>query len=157
MDAVERVRQLIEIMAEHDLAEIEVEEPDLRIKIRKNLPIQYLPPGLNYTQLQQPPVAHPALQMPVEAERSSAALDQEEKLLEIASPMVGTFYRASSPGADSYVSIGSEVGPDTVVCIIEAMKVMNELKAGVVGTIHRVLVENGTPVEYGQPLFEVVP
>lgn len=157
MDAVERVRQLIEIMAEHDLAEIEVEEPDLRIKIRKNLPIQYLPPGLNYTQLQQPPVAHPALQMPVEAEQSSAALDQEEKLLEIASPMVGTFYRSSSPGADSYVSIGSEVGPDTVVCIIEAMKVMNEIKAEVSGTVVEILVEDGEPIEFGQVIFLVEP
>ena len=77
--------------------------------------------------------------------------------IEIKSPMIGTFYRAPSPEANSYVEIGTEVNPDTVVCIIEAMKVMNEIKAEVKGVITQVLVENAKPVEFGQPLFKTRP
>jgi len=77
--------------------------------------------------------------------------------VEIKSPMIGTFYRAPSPEAASYIEIGSEVNPDTVVCIIEAMKVMNEIKAETKGVITQVLVENAKPVEFGQPLFKVRP
>ncbi len=77
--------------------------------------------------------------------------------VEIKSPMIGTFYRAPSPEAASYIEVGSEVNPDTVVCIIEAMKVMNEIKAEAKGVITQVLVENAKPVEFGQPLFKVRP
>ena len=77
--------------------------------------------------------------------------------IEIKSPMIGTFYRSPSPEAGTYVDIGTEVNPETVVCIIEAMKVMNEIKAEVKGVITQVLVENGKPVEFGQPLFKVRP
>ncbi len=157
MDAVERVRQLIEIMTENDLAELEVEEADLRVKIRKNLPPQYLPPGLNLAQLQQAGGAAPALQMPAEVARPAEASPKDEGLLEITSPMVGTFYRSSSADADTYVSIGSEVDADTVVCIIEAMKVMTEIKADADGTIVEILVEDGEPIEFGQVLFLVEP
>ena len=77
--------------------------------------------------------------------------------MDIKSPMIGTFYRSPSPEAASYVEIGTEVNPDTVVCIIEAMKVMNEIKAEVKGVVTQILVENGKPVEFGQPLFRVRP
>jgi len=77
--------------------------------------------------------------------------------LEIKSPMIGTFYRSPSPEAASYVDVGSEVGPDTVVCIIEAMKVMNEIKAEVKGVITEILIDNAKPVEFGQPMFRVRP
>ncbi len=77
--------------------------------------------------------------------------------VEIKSPMIGTFYRAPSPEAANYIEIGAEVNPDTVVCIIEAMKVMNEIKAEAKGVITQVLVENAKPVEFGQPLFKVRP
>jgi len=155
MDTVERVRQLIQIMAEHDLAEIEVEEPELRVKLRKHLPPQYLPAGLNYAQVPQAQGFPPALQSPEQAEKDSGAASKEEKLLEITSPMVGTFYRAPSPGAEPYVTIGSRVEPDTVVCIIEAMKVMNEIKAELSGTIVEILVQDAEPIEFGQVLFLV--
>ena len=160
MDAVERVRQLIEIMTQNDLAEIEVEEPDLRVKIRKNLPIQYLPPGLNLAPVSHAPAYSAALQAPLQISQPSAGgarTVRDEKLIEIASPMVGTFYRASDPASDPYVSIGSEVRPDTVVCIIEAMKVMNEIKAETIGSIVEILVEDGEPVEFGQVLFLLEP
>lgn len=77
--------------------------------------------------------------------------------IEIKSPMIGTFYRSPSPEAGSYVEVGSEVNPDTVVCIIEAMKVMNEIKAEVKGVITQIVVENAKPVEFGQPMFKVRP
>jgi acetyl-CoA carboxylase biotin carboxyl carrier protein len=78
-------------------------------------------------------------------------------LLEIKSPMIGTFYRAPSPESPSYVEVGAEVMPDTVVCLIEAMKVMNEIKAEVKGVVTHILVENAKPVEFGQPLFRIRP
>ena len=137
-----------------------MEEPDLRVKIRKNLPIQYLPPGLNLAPVSHPAAYPVALQAPShlsQAGAGGASVARDEKLIEIGSPMVGTFYRASSPGAEPYVSIGSEVMPDTVVCIIEAMKVMNEIKAEATGTVVEILVEDGEPVEFGQVLFLLEP
>jgi acetyl-CoA carboxylase biotin carboxyl carrier protein len=156
MEAVERVRELIQIMSEHDLAELEVEEPDLRVRIRKSVPMPYPPSAVNPAQLHHPPGYLPALQA-AEGTREEAPPAREENLVEITSPMVGTFYRASNPGAEPYVSIGSEVAPDTVVCIIEAMKVMNEIKAEVAGTIVEILIQDSEPVEFGQVLFLVEP
>ena len=157
MDAVERVRQLIDIMARNDLAELEVEEPDLRVKLRKNVPIQYMPPGLAFPPLQTAPGAQGppgALQAPAAPPEPPA---RNEELTEITSPMVGTFYRSPSSGADPYVSIGTEVESETVVCIIEAMKVMNEMRAEVAGTVVEILVEDGEPIEFGQVLFLLEP
>ncbi|NLW49274.1 MAG: acetyl-CoA carboxylase biotin carboxyl carrier protein [Candidatus Brocadiaceae bacterium] len=159
MDAVERVRQLIEIMSSNDLAELEVDEPDLRIKLRRNVPIQYSPPpGLAYAALPPQGSVPPqtALQVPGLGGEPGGPV-HDNTLLEITSPMVGTFYRSSSPGAEPYVSIGTEVDPETVVCIIEAMKVMNEMKAEVPGTVVEILVEDGEPVEFGQVLFLLEP
>jgi acetyl-CoA carboxylase biotin carboxyl carrier protein len=88
---------------------------------------------------------------------AAAAAVAASNEIEIKSPMIGTFYRSPSPEAGSYVEIGSEVNPDTVVCIIEAMKVMNEIKAEVKGVITQIVVENAKPVEFGQPMFKVRP
>ena len=93
--------------------------------------------------------------MPVPDARGAPAVNTGE--IDIKSPMIGTFYRSPSPEAAAYVEIGTEVRPDTVVCIIEAMKVMNEIKAEVKGVVTQTLVENGKPVEFGQPLFKVRP
>jgi len=101
-----------------------------------------------------------ATQMPAgtpAAEPPSAADDDDANFLKIVSPMVGTFYLASEPEAPPFVKVGSEVHPEAVVCILEAMKVFNEIKAEVSGTIEKVLVENGHAVEFGQPLFLVRP
>jgi len=143
MDPVERIRQLIELMKENELTELEVEEPDLKIRLRRAE--QYAPEQ----SLPQPRTPAGLIAPQEEA--------KDEELAEIASPMVGTFYRASDPASDPFVSVGSFVESDTVVCIIEAMKVMNEIKAEVTGRIVEVLVENAHPVEYGQPLFLVEP
>ena len=93
--------------------------------------------------------------MPVSSAPGSPAPLAATGEVEIKSPMIGTFYRAPSPEAVNYVEVGTEVGPDTVVCIIEAMKVMNEIKAEAKGVITQVMVENGKPVEFGQPLFKI--
>jgi len=147
----------VAMMNENDLAEVEVEEPEVRIKIRKNQPLQYIPPGFNTAQLQQPAAYHPALQMPQAPEGQGLPAKHKENLAEIKSPMVGTFYRTSSPGSEPYVTVGDRVEPDTVVCIVEAMKVMNEIKAAVSGEIVEILVEDAEPVEFGQVLFLVKP
>ena len=159
MEVVERVRQLIEIMADSGLVELEVEEPELRIKITKQHPQPAMMPpfGLNLTQLQAAPGQLAAPQQPGAIEQEAAATAARARLVEITSPMVGTFYRSPSPGAEPYVSVGSEVEPDSVVCIIEAMKVMNEIKAEVTGRIVEILVEDVEPIEYGQVLFLVEP
>ena len=102
---------------------------------------------------QLPPIRRLPLRRPLPVAPPPAATGE----VEIKSPMIGTFYRAPSPEAASYVEVGTEVNPDTVVCIIEAMKVMNEIKAEVKGVITQVLVENAKPVEFGQPLFKVRP
>jgi len=160
MDVMERLREVLALMQENDLAEIEIEEQDARIKIRKNQPVNYLPPGYHNPQLQNPQ-QQLALQegQPQQQQQETAGSLQEaeENLAEVTSPMVGTFYRSSSPGAEAYVSVGSVVEADTVVCIVEAMKVMNEIKAGVSGEIVEILVEDAEPVEFGQVLFLVEP
>jgi acetyl-CoA carboxylase biotin carboxyl carrier protein len=155
MDAVSKVRELIEIMASNDLTEIEVEQPELRIKIRKSdPPAQYVAP-MAYPQMQQ--ADQPAALQAGQQAAEPAEPERDENLVEITSPMVGTFYRSSSPGAESYVGIGDEVESESVVCIIEAMKVMNEIKAEVEGRIAEILVQDAEPVEFGQVLFLVEP
>ena len=103
-----------------------------------------------------PYIMPPAIAMPNPGVMTSQPNPAANEV-EIKSPMIGTFYRAPSPEAGSYVEIGTEVGPDTVVCIIEAMKVMNEIKAEAKGVITLVCVENAKPVEFGQPLFKIRP
>jgi acetyl-CoA carboxylase biotin carboxyl carrier protein len=163
MDAVEQVRQLIEIMGKNDLEELEIEQPDLRVKIRKRTEKpapQYFAPGFGMHQVHATPGYHPALQpgqAGAAAPEAEAAEEVNDNLLEVTSPMVGTFYRSSTPDGEPYVGIGSEVTPDDVVCIIEAMKVMNEIKAEVEGRIVEILVQDTEPVEFGQVLFLVEP
>jgi acetyl-CoA carboxylase biotin carboxyl carrier protein len=157
MDAVDKVRQLIEIMRENDLTELEMEQPELRVRIRKSDPPaqNYFAAPMNFAGVPQPGAAAPALAPG--GEDSDSESDQNEGLVEITSPMVGTFYRSPSVGSESYVNKGEEVDVESVVCIIEAMKVMNEIKAEVEGRVVEVLVQDGEPVEFGQVLFLVEP
>ena len=158
MDVVEKIRQLVSLMGENDLAELEVEEPDVRIKIKTNASVQNSAPAfavpagvhaLGPPQVMALPVGEPP--------QDASSCPADNGLDEILSPMVGTFYRAPSDGAEPYVSPGTVVDADTVVCIIEAMKVMNEVKAEVSGEIVDILVQNAEPIEYGQVLFTVRP
>ena len=144
-----KIRRLVELMNEHELNEIDLRKADVRIRLRRGgeaaVSGESLSPRGVRSAAASPPVAAP----PVEAEPASGHV--------ITSPMVGTFYTSSSPDAPPYVKVGDHVGPDSIVCIVEAMKVFNEIPAGVAGQIQAVLVENGEPVEYGQPLFKINP
>jgi len=139
------IRQLLELMSEHDLAELEYEQDDLAVRLRKG--------GPGGAPILAAAPAAPLTPAPAAAPAPEAA----EDLPTVASPMVGTFYTASSPDADAFVQIGDHVTEDTVVCVIEAMKVFNEIRAELSGTIEKVLVKNAEPVEFGQPLFVVRP
>ena len=146
MDLIEKVKNLILLMNDNNLAEVEVEEEATKIRLKKNSlgPVQ--------TSIQLPDVKSSLQEGPTKYLTSKS----ETNVSEIVAPMVGTFY-TSAPGAEPYVDIGDEVEEETVVCIIEAMKIMNEVKAETKGKIIEILVENGTAVEYGQTLFCVEP
>jgi acetyl-CoA carboxylase biotin carboxyl carrier protein len=146
---VKKVRRLVELMKEHDLAEIDLRQGDQRIRLRRGgEPLMtaggvYVPtvstgqsPAGPPSSIGQPPVDDQSLQI-------------------IKSPMVGTFYSAANPESPPFVKVGDHVGPETVVCIIEAMKVFNEIQAEIAGQVAAVLVENGQPVEFGQPLLKI--
>jgi acetyl-CoA carboxylase biotin carboxyl carrier protein len=153
---LEELRELITLMRDNGLAEIELEREDFRVRLRRDSgPVDaanYVPaaPPVPAAAPAPPPAAptHPGAQ-------ASTAASQDQDLHIIPSPIVGTFYRSPSPTADAFVKIGSNVEPDTVVCIIEAMKLMNEIQAEASGEVVKIYVENGQPVEYGQPLFGI--
>jgi acetyl-CoA carboxylase biotin carboxyl carrier protein len=149
------IKAIIDLMKKNSITEFELERQDSKIRLKRGLnggpaiaeePIPALPMTLAAPQATPAPAASAATPTP--------AVTGE---IEVKSPMIGTFYRAPSPEAGSYVEVGAEVSAETVVCIIEAMKVMNEIKAEVKGVITQVLVENAKPVEFGQPLFKVRP
>jgi acetyl-CoA carboxylase biotin carboxyl carrier protein len=148
MSIIDKVKQLISIMNENDLSEIEIQEDITRVRIKKS--------EAKFTHMVSTapvPLPHP---VKLEHERLPYAEQKEcEGFAEIVSPMVGTFYRASAPGADPCVNIGDHVNEEKVVCIIEAMKIMNEVKAEMDGEIVEIYVSDGKAVEYGQPLFRV--
>ena len=140
-------------MKKNSITEFELERQDSKIRLKRGL--NGNAPAVQYDEA---PIAGPISVLPaVPVAATPAALPVATGEIDIKSPMIGTFYRAPSPEAGNYVEIGSEVNADTVVCIIEAMKVMNEIKSEVKGIVTQVLVENGKPVEFGQPLFKVRP
>ncbi len=140
---LERIRELLKLMEAHGLIELEVESEGTKVRLVKSHPVAPSH-GLHGE-------SHPA----PAAGTPEGAVEEGEDEYTIVSPIVGTFYTAPSPDAEPFVEPGDPVDADAVVCIVEAMKVMNEVKAEVPGTIRRVLVESGKPVEYGQPLFLV--
>jgi len=145
--AVELTRRLAALMTELDLAEVEVESADVRVRVQRTVTVPVaLPPPVA-----APGAAPPPTERPLVTDVVSAALVTME------APMVGTFYRASSPTADPYVHEGDVVKEGQILCIIEAMKLMNEIESKVAGRVARILVENGQAVEYGQPLFLIDP
>jgi acetyl-CoA carboxylase biotin carboxyl carrier protein len=149
---VRRVRRLVELMQEFELAEIDLRQAEQRIRLRKDQDPVLVPGGYAPAPLQAaPPAPQPAAASPATA----AAAGEPAGAQYVASPMVGTFYLSASPDSPPFVKIGDQVGPDTVVCIVEAMKVFNEIPAEVSGKIAAILVENAAAVEYGQKLFRV--
>ena len=151
------IKAIIDLMKKNSITEFELEEKDSKLRLKRGVnggvPVAPSEDSAPIIQMAAPPMAMtPAsVLMPIVAPTVNTAE------VDVKSPMIGTFYRSPSPEAVPYVEVGTEVGPETVVCIIEAMKVMNEIKAEVKGIVTQALVENGKPVEFGQPLFKVRP
>jgi acetyl-CoA carboxylase biotin carboxyl carrier protein len=147
------IKAIIDLMKKNSVSEFELEKEGFKIRLRRgggpvmtvDEPVAVAPMTVLTNGIVAPA---PAVAAPVPVPSTD---------LEIKSPMIGTFYRAPSPESGPYVEIGTEVNPDSVVCIIEAMKVMNEIKAEAAGVVTEVLVENSKPVEFGQPLFKIRP
>jgi len=156
---IKDLKQIIDLMKRSELTELEIEEPNLKLRLKRESH-ELIVPSIERGRTMVPfetqetaslaaPVSHPSPSHPAPAHV------EEKNVTFIKSPMVGTFYRAASPDSSPFVQIGTTVGTDSVVCIIEAMKVLNEIHSEVTGSIIEVLVENGQAVEYGQPLFKV--
>lgn len=150
------IKAIVDLMKKNSISEFEMEKQDFKIKLKRGANGGFHGTGIDEAAF---PPFNPAqpVAVPAPAALPPAAPIAPSTDLEIKSPMVGTIYRAPSPESGNYVEIGSEVNPETVVCIIEAMKVMNEIKADVKGVITQVLVDNAKPVEFGQPLFKIRP
>jgi acetyl-CoA carboxylase biotin carboxyl carrier protein len=142
-----KLRELVKLMVANDLTELDIHANDQRITIKRGS--LYAPAQVVHAPL-PPAVAAPAVPLP-------AAEQDPGDEVSVRSPMVGTFYASPTPDAQPFVSVGDSVGPDTVVCIIEAMKVFNEIKAEMKGVVEKILVANGHAVEFDQPLFLVKP
>ncbi|MEZ6317331.1 MAG: acetyl-CoA carboxylase biotin carboxyl carrier protein [Phycisphaerales bacterium] len=152
---IRKLKELVRLMVENELSELDLRDQEEKVTIRRG------PPG-GTPMLQHGPML-PMMHAPAPAAHTldnghaAGADDDDAGLYAIESPMVGTFYSRPTPDADAFTAAGSGVSPDTVVCLVEAMKVFNEIKAEVSGTIERVLVEDGQAVEFGQKLFLVRP
>jgi acetyl-CoA carboxylase biotin carboxyl carrier protein len=148
---VKRIRRLVELMNEHELAEVDLRQGEQRIRLRKGgdpVVTGFVP---------APPVHAAAVPGAGSSAGASVPPPSDEHLELVKSPMVGTFYSSPNPESPPFVKVGDHVGPTTTVCVIEAMKVFNEIPAEVSGQVVAVLVDNGEPVEFGQPLFKVDP
>jgi acetyl-CoA carboxylase biotin carboxyl carrier protein len=148
------IKAIIDLMKKNSVTEFELEKQDFKIRLRRGAN-----GGSTVTSYEDPSAvayAPPLTAIPAPVPPVPAPVPATPEL-EIKSPMIGTFYRAPSPEAAPYVEVGTEVNPDTVVCIIEAMKVMNEIKAEAKGVLTQVMIENAKPVEFGQPLFKLRP
>ena len=146
---VRKIRRLVELMKEYDLNQIDLRQGETRIQLQRGglAAVEVVAAGAGRGAL--PPAAA------APAEKPPAPPPEDDKIAFIKSPMVGTFYTSPDPESPAYVKVGDHVGPETTVCIVEAMKVFNELPAEISGKIVAVLLENGEPVEFGQSLFKV--
>jgi len=158
---MDELKELIGLLRENGLAELELERQGFRVRLRREGASPVVQSEA-FVPAAAPAPAAKAAAAPVAAApplhpggRTETAASEDQDLHIIPSPIVGTFYRSPSPNADPFVKIGSNVEPETVVCIIEAMKLMNEIQAEASGEVVKVYVENGQPVEYGQPLFGI--
>lgn len=150
--SIKKLEEIIDLMKTNDLIEVEIVDGHNKILIKR-------PHSAAHTVIQTPvaaPVQVPAQQPPA-PEPASTPVEKTDDLIEINSPIVGTFYSAANPDSKPYVNVGDKVTPDTIVCIIEAMKVMNEIKAETTGTIVDILCKTGQAVEFGHTLFRVKP
>jgi len=146
---LKQIKAVLKLIQETDVEEIEVEQEGRRVRIRRR--------GAQGPVAASSPLPSASMPRAVAAVPSAPEIREATNLVTVESPMVGTFYRASAPGADAYVREGDKIENGTVLCLIEAMKLMNEIESEVRGTVRSILVENAQPVEYGQPLFLIEP
>ncbi len=150
---IKQIQELIKFVHKSGVNEVSIEEKDFKITIKTN----QAPTVVNATIPAAAPVAAPAPQVSAPAATPAAPAADDSKLITIKSPMIGTFYRSSSPDKPVFVNVGDEIKPGQVLCIVEAMKLFNEIEAEVSGRIVKVLIDNASPIEYDQPLFLVEP
>jgi len=155
-----KLKELIRLMTANELLELDLRDKDEQVTIRRpnihSAPqIMQAPAGLTQSVMQAAPIAHSAT--PTAPSKPAPPIDDTAGLVKIESPMVGTFYASASPDKPAFISIGASVGPNSVVCLIEAMKIFNEINAGTTGTIEKILVKSGDAVEFGQTIFLVRP
>ena len=157
---LKKIKDLLKIVSESGLSEVEIEDENLRVVVRA-APREVTVTQPIYTQPQAPPPTAPVPPLPAAAPPAPAASDTPSASTESGfvqkAPIVGTFYKAPSPDADPFVKVGDTIQKGDVICIIEAMKLMNEIEAESGGTIEKILVQNAEPVEYDQPLFIIKP
>ena len=149
------IKAMIDLMKKNAISEFELEKPDFKIKLKRGA--NGGPSSAAFEDVQLPNFVSGSYAGAAPPSAPSVSGVGSVPEAEIKSPMIGTLYRAPSPESANYVEVGTEVNPDTVVCIIEAMKVMNEIKAEVKGVVTQVVAENSKPVEFGQPLFKIRP
>jgi len=159
---MDELRELIQLINENDFSEFELEREGFRVRFRRGVELSEassagFSPARELTATSASSAGEPAgSAVPAHpGAKAQTEASEDQDLYIIPSPIVGTFYRAASPNADAFVKIGSRVEPDSVVCIIEAMKLMNEIQAETTGEVAKIYVENGQPVEYGQPLYGI--
>jgi oxaloacetate decarboxylase alpha subunit len=155
---LKEIKELVEMLKNTDISELEIERSGVKVRLRKGGDVTFHPamPRMEYppAAIIAPSVAEP--ERPA-AEKAAAAVPAPANQVKVTSPIVGTFYRSSSPDKPPYVEVGDTVKKGQVLCIIEAMKLMNEIESEASGKIVQIVVENGQPVEYGQPLFIIEP
>ncbi|EDY39718.1 acetyl-CoA carboxylase, biotin carboxyl carrier protein [Cyanobium sp. PCC 7001] len=155
----DQLHKLLALLGDSDIQELRLEGDDFRLEVRRNLPgsapVAVMAPAPAVQT--QPPAPAPAAAPPSPSAPPPAAAASRSDLVEITAPMVATFYRAPAPGEPNFVELGARIKVGQTICILEAMKLMNELEAEVSGEVVEILVENGTPVEFGQVLMRVKP
>jgi len=154
---LKKVKELIELMLENDLVEVEIVDGDSKIHLRRPGPSGPQIPAVATIPVITGAMPMSAVPAAGAAQTQPPQVQTDDNLVNITSPIVGTFYAAPSPDSEPYVKVGDHVTSDTVVCIVEAMKVMNEIKAETAGTVEKIMVSNGQAVEFGQVLFKIRP
>ncbi|HWB20242.1 MAG TPA: acetyl-CoA carboxylase biotin carboxyl carrier protein [Phycisphaerales bacterium] len=157
---IRKLKELVRLMVENDLIEMDLRDAQEQVTVRRPGP-QQAPQVFAAPVAHVPAAVHAAPAVPSTAQHSAAPAaappSADDKLHAVLSPMVGTFYAAASPDAPAFADVGTKVGPNTVICLIEAMKIFNEIKAETAGTVRKVLVKNGESVEFGQKLMLIEP
>ena len=155
---IRKLKELVRLMVANDLTELDLRDEQQQVTVKRGsdqVPVIQQAPVAMAPAMASPPAAAPAAAPPAADEPAAPA--EDDGLIPIESPMVGTFYAKPSPEKPSFVSVGDSVGEDTTVCLIEAMKIFNEIKAGQSGTVAKVLIGNGDAVEFGQPMLLIKP